>query len=62
MKFLFALLLLAFGLFCVFGFFASGELSGSEEMAWRAGYATLGLTSFVAMLLLLRPDRSTDQD
>ena len=29
-------------LFCVYGFWASGEYQGTKELAWKTGYATVG--------------------
>lgn len=62
MKVLLALVLSAFALFCGYGFLASGELSGSEEMLWRSGYAVLGLGSLVvAVRLLLSHSNPADE-
>ncbi len=30
---------LMFALFCAYGFLASGELTGNQEIAWKVGYA-----------------------
>ncbi|MBC8289939.1 MAG: hypothetical protein H8E37_06445 [Planctomycetes bacterium] len=32
-------------LFCVYGFIASGEYEGAQELAWRSGYAVAGLVA-----------------
>ncbi len=39
--------LLFLALFCAYGFWASGELNGQKEVAWKTGYAVLGVLSLV---------------
>jgi len=36
-----------FALFCGYGFLASSELQGNEEVAWKVAYGTLGIVSLV---------------
>lgn len=48
-----ALILLAFALFCVFGFLASFE-PGADWWGFKVGYAALGLTSLAAASWLIR--------
>ena len=33
---------LFFAMFCGYGFLASGEFSGAQEMWWKVGYGTVG--------------------
>ncbi len=41
-------------LFCVYGFLASGEYSGTRELAWKSGYAALGMVALVTSVWLAR--------
>lgn len=51
-----SLLLLALAAFCVFGFMATFEPTDQPEifMAFRVGYAVVGIGSLVGMAVLLR--------
>jgi hypothetical protein len=63
MKIVFALPLLGFALFCIFGFLASAEASDpSEQFLWRSGYAVLGLLSLLGAISLIFGKRSSNSD
>lgn len=57
MKFLSSGGCLFFALFCVYGFIASGEYDGTRELAWKSGYAALGLASLATSVWLASKKR-----
>jgi hypothetical protein len=63
MEILFALSLLGWTLFCVFGFLASAETSDpSDKFLWISGYTVLGLLSLLGAVALIFGKRDSDFD
>ena len=53
---------LLFAVFCAYGFLASGELNGAEEMAWKTGYAIAGgIALLAAVILVSKRNKGTAQ-
>lgn len=51
--------LVLFALFCLFGYFAAGELQGQPRIAWQTGYGVLGAAALVGACFMAMKKRKS---